>query len=154
MGWEGTERRDIWLVFPGEVADQLWPPPQSIKLLPPQVSPAPTLLQTACPSHPPTNSITCVLLTDGFIYMYHFSPLNSRLPCNLLQITSPPPHQLLFIEHLLCVIYSLQVLCMDLDLGFSTPAQLAIWMGYYFVGRGVLCIVEGLTVSWPLPSKC
>lgn len=40
---------------------------------------------------------------DGFIYRSLFSLLNSTLPCNSLQIISPPL-QLLFTEHLLCVI--------------------------------------------------
>ena len=103
-GWERTERRDIWLAFQWLVGACFGLPLQSINLLLPPASPAPTPPWAVCPSHPPKNCVTCVLSSDGFICMDCSSPLdwNSLLPCNLLQI--PSPLQLLLTEHLLCVI--------------------------------------------------
>lgn len=73
--------------------------------------------------------------------MDYFSPLNSLL-CN----SSKSLFLLFFSCYRLSTYFvslSPQVLCMDLDQGFSTPAQLD---GDRFVVSGVLCI-DGLTVS-------
>lgn len=119
------------------VSIRLWPPSSSLS----PASPAPTLPgQPALHTHR-THSFTCILSTDGFVYVDCFSPLNSLL-CN----SSKSLFLLFFSCYRLSTYYvslSPQVLCMDLDQGFSTPAQLD---GDRFVVRGVLCI-DSLTVS-------